>query len=100
MVALRDAAYRRKRIIHMSESTIETMLRRIERLERTNRAMKFIALGAVVACIGLNAGPALSAFPHGPKAVYAQSYNLVTAKGVRVATLAQGVNGGYLVFFD
>ncbi len=84
----------------MSEATIETMLQRIERLERANRVMKFIALGAVVVCIALNAGPALSAFPHGPKAVDAESFNLVSPKGVLVATLAQGVNGGYLAFFD
>jgi len=84
----------------MSEGTNETMLRRIEHLERSNRAMKFIALGAIVASVALNAIPALALFPHGPKAVDAQSYNLVTAKGVLVATLGQTANGGYLAFFD
>jgi hypothetical protein len=84
----------------MSEGTIETMLRRIEHLERSNRAMKFIALGAIVASVALNALPALSAFPHGPKAVDAESFNLVSPKGVLIATLGQGVNGGYLAFYD
>jgi len=82
------------------DTTLETMLHRIERLERSNRAMKFIALGAVVACLALNAVPTVSAFPHGPKAVFAESYNLVTPKGALIATLTQGVNGGYLAFFD
>jgi hypothetical protein len=84
----------------MSEGTIETMLSRIERLERSNRAMKFIAIGAILASVAFNALPALAVFPHGPKAVYAESYNLVTAKGALIATLGQTVNGGYLVFFD
>ena len=84
----------------MSERTTETMLRRIEHLERSNRAMKFIALGAIVASVALNAIPALSAFPHGPKAIDAESFNLVSPKGVLIATLGQGVNGGYLAFFD
>lgn len=84
----------------MSEAIIETMLQRIERLERANRVMKFSALGAVVICIALNAGPALSAFPHGPKRVDAESFNLVSPKGALLATLTQGVNGGYLAFFD
>src|ERR1700690_95026 len=84
----------------MTEGSIETMLARIERLERSNRAMKLIALAAVIGCIALNAVPALSAFPHGPKATDAQSFNLVSSKGVLVATLAQGPNGGYLAFFD
>ena len=84
----------------MSEGTIETMLSRIERLERSNRAMKFIAIGAIVASVALNALPALAIFPHGPARVDAESFNLVSPKGVLVATLAQGANGGYLAFFD
>jgi hypothetical protein len=85
----------------MSEGTIETMLRRIEHLERANRAMKFIALGAVLACIALNAVPALSSvFPHGPKQIDAERFNLITPKGALIATLSQGTNGGYLAFFD
>jgi hypothetical protein len=84
----------------MSEGTIETMLHRIEHLERSNRAMKFIALGAIVASVALNAIPAMALFPHGPKAVNAESYNLVSPKGVLIATLGQGVNGGFLAFFD
>ena len=85
----------------MSESTIETMLSRIEHLERANRAMKFIAIGAVLACIALNAVPAISSvFPHGPKRVDAESYNLVSPKGVLLATIGQTANGGYMAFFD
>jgi hypothetical protein len=84
----------------MAEVTLDAMARRIERLERSNRAMKLLALGAIFVCIGLNAGPALSAFPHGPKKIDAQSFNLVSPKGALLATLAQGVNGGYLAFFD
>lgn len=84
----------------MSEGTIETMLHRIEHLERSNRAMKFIALGAIVASVALNAIPAMSAFPHGPKAINAESYNLVSPKGVLLATLGQTVNGGFLEFLD
>ena len=84
----------------MSEAIIETMLQRIERLERGNRVMKLIALGAVIACIALNAVPALSAFPHGPKRIDAETFNLVSPKGALLATLTQGVNGGYLAFFD
>ena len=87
----------------MSEAIVETMetvLQRIERLERANRVMKFVALGAVIACIALNAGPALSAFPHGPKRIDAETFNLVSPKGALLATLTQGVNGGYLAFFD
>jgi len=84
----------------MPEANTETMVQRIERLERSNRLMKLIALGAVIACIALNAVPALSAFPHGPKAIDAESFNLVSPKGVLIATLAQGVNGGYLAFYD
>jgi hypothetical protein len=84
----------------MSDGTIDTMLRRIEHLERSNRVMKFIALGAIVASVALNALPAMSAFPHGPKRIDAQSFNLVSPKGALLATLAQGVNGGYLAFFD
>src|SRR5579872_2670137 len=85
----------------MSVSKIEIMLSRIEHLERANRAMKFIAIGAVLACIALNAVPAVSSvFPHGPKQVDAESYNLVSSKGVLLATLGQTVNGGYLAFFD
>jgi hypothetical protein len=88
----------------MSEGTPDNsgdaMLARLERLERSNRVMKLIALGAVIGCIALNAVPALSAFPHGPRATDAQSFNLVSSKGVLVATLAQGPNGGYLAFFD
>lgn len=85
----------------MSERTIETMLSRIEHLERANRAMKFIAIGAVLACIALNAVPAVSSvFPHGPKRVDAESYNLVSPKGVLLASLNQTVNGGFLAFYD
>lgn len=84
----------------MSEGTIETMLSRIERLERSNRVLKFIALGAIVASVALNALPAMAVFPHGPVRVDAESFNLVSPKGVLIATLAQGVNGGYLAFYD
>jgi hypothetical protein len=85
----------------MSESKIETMLSRIEHLERANRAMKFIAIGAVLVCIALNAVPAMSSiFPHGPVRVDAESYNLVSPKGVLLATIGQTANGGYLAFFD
>jgi len=84
----------------MPEASTQTMLHRIERLERANRTMKLIALAAIVAAIGFNAVPALSAFPHGPKRFDAQSFNLVSAKGVLIATLAQGPNGGYLAFYD
>jgi hypothetical protein len=85
----------------MSESTIETMLSRIEHLERANRLMKFIALGAILGCIALNAVPAFSTvFPHGPARVDAESYNLVSPKGVLLATIGQTANGGYLAFYD
>jgi hypothetical protein len=84
----------------MTDGTIDTMLRRIEHLERSNRAMKFIALAAIVASVALNALPAMSAFPHGPKRIDAQSFNLVSPKGVLLATIGQGVNGGFLAFFD
>jgi hypothetical protein len=85
----------------MSESIIETMLSRIEHLERANRAMKIIAIGVILGCIALNAGPALSSvFPHGPKQINAESFNLVSPKGVLLATLGQTANGGYLVFVD
>ena len=89
----------------MSEGTmdngIDMMMRRIERLERSNRVMKYIALGAVVGCIALNALPAGSVvFPHGPKRVDAESFNLISPKGVLLATLQAGANGGQLAFFD
>ena len=88
-------------VIDMPEGTIEIMLRRIDRLERSNRAMKFIVLGAIVACVALNAFPAMSSvFPHGPKRVDAESFDLISPKGVLLATLAQTVNGGYLAFLD
>ncbi len=44
--------------------------------------------------------PRCAVFPHGPVRVDAESFNLVSPKGVLIATLAQGVNGGYLAFFD
>jgi len=85
----------------MSEATVDGLMGRIERLERSNRVMKFIALGAVVGCIALNALPAGSAlYPHGPKRVDAESFNLVSPKGVLLATLQAGATGGQLVFFD
>lgn len=84
----------------MSEGTIDTMLGRIERLERSNRVMKFIAIGAILASVAFNALPAMAVFPHGPVRVDAESFNLVSPKGVLLATLAQGANGGYLAFFD
>jgi hypothetical protein len=80
---------------------MESMLRRIEHLERSNRAMKFIALGAIVASVALNTLPARSAkYRPGPNAIDAQSFNLVSSKGVLLATLGQTANGGYLAFFD
>src|SRR5580692_9535602 len=61
--------------------------------------MKIIAIGAILGCIALNAVPAISSvFPHGPKQINAESFNLVSPKGVLLATLGQGVNGGYLAF--
>jgi len=85
----------------MSEVTLEAMLRRIERLERSNRALKYLALGAVVVSIALNSFPAVSAvFPHGPKRFDAQTFNLVSPKGVLVATIGQTANGGYMSFYD
>ena len=85
----------------MPEVTYEAMLRRIERLERSNRAMKFLVLGALAASVAFNAFPAMSSvFPHGPKQTDAQRFNLVSAKGVLVATLGQTANGGYLSFYD
>ena len=84
----------------MSESSLETMLQRIDRLERTNRAMKLIAIGAILLCVAFKAGPALSAFPHGPKAINAESYNLVSPNGTLIATLGRGPNGGFLAFYD
>jgi len=86
----------------MSEGTTDTtMFRRIERLERSNRAMKFLALGAIVASVAFNALPAGSVvFPHGPKRLDAESFNLVSPKGVLLASIGQGPNGGYLAFFD
>ena len=84
----------------MSEGTMDSMMRRVERLERSNRALKFLALGAVVASVALNAIPARAVFPHGPKAVDAESFNLVSAKGVLLATLGQTANGGFLAFYD
>jgi hypothetical protein len=84
----------------MSESSLEAMLQRIDRLERTNRAMKLVAIGAILACIALKAGPALSAFPHGPKMIDAERFNLVTPNGTLVATIGRGPNGGFLAFYD
>jgi len=84
----------------MSEGTIETMLSRIEHLERSNRVMKFIAIGAILVAVAFNALPAMALFPHGPKRVDAESFNLVSPKGVLLAELTQGPNGGYLAFFD
>lgn len=82
----------------MSDS-IEPLLRRIERLERANRAMKLAAAGAVLAWIGLGAVPA-SSFPHGPRQLDAQRFNLVTRDGKLLASLGAGPNGGSLAFFD
>ncbi|HVN30000.1 MAG TPA: hypothetical protein VMT64_15995 [Candidatus Binataceae bacterium] len=85
----------------MSDATHEAMLRRIERLERSNRALKFVVLGALVVSVALNAFPAMSSvFPHGPKQTDAQRFNLVSPKGVLLATLGQTANGGYLSFYD
>jgi hypothetical protein len=84
----------------MADEISQSMIDRIEHLERANRTMKFIAIGAVLACIALNAIPASSAFPHGPKRVDAEMFNLVSPKGVLIATLASGVNGGFLAFYD
>jgi hypothetical protein len=85
----------------MSEVTYETMLRRIERLERSNRAMKFIVLGAIAASLAFNAFPAMSSvFPHGPKQTDAERFNLVSPKGALLATFGQTANGGYLSFYD
>lgn len=85
----------------MPEVTYETMLRRIERIERSNRAMKFIALGAVIISVAFNAFPAMSSvFPHGPKQTDAERFNLVSPKGALLATLGQTANGGYLSFYD
>jgi hypothetical protein len=85
----------------MAEVTLETMLRRIEYLERSNRALKYLALGAVFVAVGLSAFPAMSSvFPHGPKQFDAQRFNLVSPKGVLIATIGQTANGGYMSFYD
>ena len=85
----------------MSETSHEAMLHRIERLERSNRAMKFVVLGAIVVSVAFNAFPAMSSvFPHGPKRTDAETFNLVSPKGVLLATLGQTANGGYLSFYD
>src|SRR5271169_4670735 len=90
-----------KGVCPMSETSHEAMLHRIERLERSNRAMKFVVLGAIVVSVALNAFPAMSSvFPHGPKRTDAESFNLVSPKGALLATLGQTANGGYLSFYD
>jgi hypothetical protein len=85
----------------MTDASPTALLHRIERLERSNRAMKFVVLGALVVSVALNAFPAMSSvFPHGPKRTDAESFDLVSPKGVLLATLGQTANGGYLSFYD
>jgi hypothetical protein len=85
----------------MTDASPAALLHRIERLERSNRAMKFVVLGAIVVSVAVNAFPAMSSvFPHGPKRTDAESFDLVSPKGVLLATLGQTANGGYLSFYD
>src|SRR5271166_5449748 len=85
----------------MSEVTYETLLHRIERLESSNLVMKFIALGAIILSVAFNAFPAMSSvFPHGPKQLDAERYNLVSPKGSLLATFGQTANGAYMSFYD
>jgi len=79
---------------------VELLLARVERLEKSNRAMKFFSAGAILFAIAFSAAPAISSFPHGPKRIDAQSFNLVTHSGQLLATLQAGPNGGQLAFFD
>ena len=82
----------------MSDS-IEPLLRRIERLERANRTMKF-AVGTVLLAFFAIGATADVQFPHGPKQLDAQRFNLVTRNGKLLASLGAGPNGGSLTFFD
>jgi hypothetical protein len=78
---------------------IEPLLLRIERLERANRTMKFAVAGLLIAFFAIGAAPEVK-FPHGPRQIDAQRFNLVTRDGKLLASLGAGPNGGSLAFFD
>src|SRR5260370_7824170 len=68
-------------------------------MERSNRVIKFITAAAIVVVAAMPSDNG-AMFPHGPKQIDAQRFNLVSPGGKLLATIGQGVNGGFLEFFD
>jgi hypothetical protein len=81
------------------DDRIESLARRVERLERSNLVLKIVNVGVVAAVVAMAQLPSILALTP-VKVVSAQKFNLVTAGGITIASLAPSPGGSALTFYD
>jgi hypothetical protein len=79
---------------------IESLTRRVERLERSNFILKIVNAGVVAAVVAVVQLPSLLALTSPVKVVTAQKFNLATAGGILLASLGPSPGGSALTFYD